>query len=103
MGYSIKIEPEALKDIQEGIHWYNDFTPGSGRKFHAEVKEKINVLKSYPNFQIRYDNVRCLPLEKYRYMIHFTIDEENKTVIIRAVFHTSKDPKIWKKRQDERS
>ena len=100
MGYSVKIEPEALEDIQKGITWYNEAKSGLGRKFHSEVKEKIKVLKKYPYFQIRYDDVRCLPLEKYPYMLHFTIDEMNKAVIIRAVFHTSRDPKIWRKRSE---
>lgn len=31
-------------------------------------------------------------------MIHFTIDDENKIVVIRAVFHTPRNPDIWLKR-----
>jgi len=31
-------------------------------------------------------------------MVHYTIDESSKTVVIAAVLHTSRDPKEWKKR-----
>ncbi|MEQ6120503.1 type II toxin-antitoxin system RelE/ParE family toxin [Reichenbachiella sp. MALMAid0571] len=98
MAYKIKAEPEAHDDIQEGIDWYNEQKPGLGRKFHAEVKTYFKKLKTNPFFQVRYDDVHCLPIKKYPYMIHFTIDEENKIVTVKAVFNTSKDPKKWKKR-----
>jgi hypothetical protein len=96
MVFKIKIETEAYDDIQEGIVWYNQQKAGLGIKFHKEVKEFLEVLKTNPFFQIRYKNTRCLPLKKFPFMIHFTIDEENSIVTIRAIFHTSQNPKIWK-------
>ncbi len=98
MTYKIKTEPEAHEDIQEGIDWYNKQLPGLGRKFHSEVKAYIKKLKINPFFQVRYDDVRCLPIIKYPYMIHFTINEEEKIVTIKAIFNTSKDPQNWKDR-----
>lgn len=52
-----------------------------------------------PFFQIRYDDVHCLPVKKYPYMIHFTVNEADNLVTVRAVFHTSQDPKKWTKRK----
>lgn len=99
MPYKIKIEPEAQEDIQEAIDWYNEQQKGLGRKFLLELKEFFQHLRISPFFQIRYDEVRCLPLKKFPFMVHFTINEENETVIVRAVFNTSRDPKIWSKRK----
>lgn len=99
MAFKIRVEPEALEDIQEGIQWYNEQKSGLGKKFHIQVKTYFNKLKTNPFFQIRYNNVHCLPIKKYPFMIHFTIDEENKTVIVHAVFNTHQDPKIWKERK----
>lgn len=31
-------------------------------------------------------------------MVHYTIDEVNKTVIVSAVLHTSRDPELWENR-----
>jgi len=99
MRFRIKIEPEAHQDIQEGIDWYNEQQSGLGRKFHFEVKVFIEKLKINPFFQLRYNDVRCLPLKQYPYMIHFTVDKERRVVTIRAVFKTSRTPKIWKSRK----
>jgi plasmid stabilization system protein ParE len=97
--YRIKIEPEAHQDIQEAIDWYNHQQPGLGRRFHTEVKVSFKKLKIHPFFQVRYDNVHCFILNKFPYMVHYTIDEENKIIIVRAVFGTSRDPQIWKGRK----
>jgi len=98
MTYKIKVEPEALQDIQDGIDWYNEQQTGLGRKFHTEVKTFFKKLRSNPFFQIRYDEVRCIPLKKYPFMIHYTLNEKEKVVVIRAVFNTHRNPGIWKKR-----
>jgi hypothetical protein len=98
MVFRIKIEPEAYQDIQEGIFWYNKRQPGLGRRFHTEVKASFKTIRENPFFRIRYDDVRCLPLKKYPFIIHYTVDEDEKKLIIRAVFNTSMDPGKWKKR-----
>ena len=97
MGNTIKIEPEALKDIQEAIIWYNEKQPDLGASFLQEVKENFSKLKINPYFQIRYDNVRCLPLNKFPFMVHFTFSENEKLIIIRAVLNTSINPDEWKR------
>ncbi|WP_423130296.1 hypothetical protein [Gaoshiqia sp. Z1-71] len=99
MSFRIKIEPEAHQDIQEGITWYNQRQSGLGRKFHSEVKVYIEKLKINPFFQIRYDEVHCLPMKQYPYMLHYTVDKECKVVTIRGVFKTSRTPKVWKSRK----
>lgn len=99
MAYQIKVEPEALDDIQQGIDWYNEQQSGLGRKFLAEVKMGFKSLKINPFFQIRYDNVRCLPLKNYPFMVHFTVHEADKLVIIRAVFNTHLNPDNWESRK----
>jgi len=99
MTFKIKTEPEAYDDIQDGIDWYNNQNPGLGRKFHSEVKAHIKKLKTNPFFQVRYDDVHCLPLKKFPHMIHFTINETDKIVTIKAVFGTKEDPQKWTKRK----
>lgn len=98
MAFSIKIESEAKKDIQDGIIWYNKQQIGLGKVFHAEVKAHFKKLQLNPFFQVRYDNVRCLPLNTFPYMIHFTINKELKLVVVYAVFNTLRNPENLKDR-----
>jgi len=99
MKFTIKIEPEAKLDIQDGIDWYNDQQSGLGKNFHTSVKAHLKKLQINPFYQVRYNKVHCLPLKKYPYMIHFTIDKENQRVIVHAILNTSRNPKIWKDRK----
>lgn len=97
MPYKIYIDSRAIKDVQNSIDYYDEQVPALGKKFENEVDRHLTLLKSNPFFQIRYDNVRCLPLKKFPFLIHFTINEIEQTVIIRAVFHTSLSPSKWKR------
>ncbi|MCB0431353.1 MAG: type II toxin-antitoxin system RelE/ParE family toxin [Flavobacteriales bacterium] len=99
MSFKIKIEQDAHSDIQHAIDWYNQQQPGLGRKFHAQVKTSFSKLRTNPFFQIRYENIHCLPLKKFPFMVHFTIDEKGREVTVLAIFHTSLNPEGWKKRK----
>jgi toxin ParE1/3/4 len=99
MDYTIFLDESASQDIQDAIDYYEEQQSGLGERFENALNKEILVLEKNPFFQLRYDNVHCLPLKKYPYMVHFTIDEEGFRVIIRAVFHTSRDPKNWKSRR----
>lgn len=52
MSFKIKIEPEAIQDIQNVITWYNKQQAGLGKKFLSELKLHIKLLKTNPFFQI---------------------------------------------------
>lgn len=96
--FKIKLNPSAKEDIQESIKWYNSKVPGLGKNFHQEIKNAFEAIRLTKFYQVRYDEVRCLPIKKYPYMIHFSVDEANLQIIIRAVFNTHRDPKIWKRK-----
>lgn len=98
MNFVIQIEPEAIQDIQNAIDWYELQQKGLGKKFYDYLDSVLERLESNPYYQIRYSNIRCLPLQKYPFMIHFSIDEINAIVIIRAIFNTSLNPLKWKSR-----
>lgn len=90
--YKIRIESDAKHDIQEGISWYNSKKKGLGKSFHNEVKDHIITLKEIKFFQIRYEEVRCLPLKKFPYMIHYSLDDAKKTIVVRAILNTYHNP-----------
>ena len=93
MGFEVKMEPLAINDVNEAIHWYNSQKTGLGEKFYNLLEASIENLKVNPYHQIRYEeNIRCLPLKKYPYMIHFNIDETEKLIKIIAILHTSRKP-----------
>ena len=98
MKYKIQIEPEVQLDIQDAAAWYNSQQKGLGRRFYSEVKKHFKHLTTNPFFQIRYENVRCLPVKKFPYMIHFSVNETDKIIKVHAVTGTSRNPDIWENR-----
>jgi len=55
----------------------------------------LKTIKTNPFFEVRYDGIRCLPLEIFKYMIHFSVDETNTTVLINAVISTYQNPEEY--------
>lgn len=99
MSFNIKIDKLAIADIQSAVDYYDEQQVGLGDRFLKSIDEHFSVLSLNPFFKVRYAQVRCLPLSDFPFMVHFTIDEIEQEVIVRAVFHTSLDPVNW----DERS
>jgi mRNA-degrading endonuclease RelE of RelBE toxin-antitoxin system len=99
LAYSLKIDIDAFNDIQETSEWYEMQQKGLSLRYKAQTKKQINSLKKNPYlFSIKYNEVRCRKIEKFPFLIHYTIDEELKVITVFAIFHTSRSPEIWKKR-----
>jgi hypothetical protein len=96
--YNLFIGPGALADVQDAMDYYDEVKDGLGSRFVEELDEELKVLEVNPFFEIRYDAVRCLPMKKFPFMIHFSVDESKNELKIRAILHTSRSPKVWKKR-----
>ena len=97
--YKSIILPLAKADIREAALWYNKKQKGLGKRFTAEIRQKVHFIKqNHKASNVRYDNVRTAVLNIFPFMVHYTIDESNKTVIISAVFHTSRNPDVWNER-----
>ena len=61
--YKIKIDPEALADIQDITNWYNKTQTKLGKRFQNTAIAKINHLSKIPQiFATRYDEIRCMPV-----------------------------------------
>jgi mRNA-degrading endonuclease RelE of RelBE toxin-antitoxin system len=92
MKFRIIIDPEAHKDIQSAISYYESKKVGLGRDFHAILKKQLVRLQTFPFHVIRYKNVRMMMVGIYPYAIHYTVEESEKTISIWGVIHTSMDP-----------
>ena len=88
--YTLLLDPQAFDDIQNAIDYYNMQQKDLGKRFHKTVKNAFDVIKNNPMFQIRYDNIRCLPLKPFPYMIHYSVDDN--IINARVVINTYKNP-----------
>lgn len=88
---------EAKNHIKKAVEYYNDKSEGLGNRFYEKIKVADIKLKLNPYFQVRYNTIRCLPLEVFPYMIHFEIDETQKLIKVYAIISTYVNPATnWK-------
>lgn len=98
MAFRIVITHNALVDTFESIEWYEKQARGLGKQFYQAVQKGYKTIRRNPCFQIRYEDVRCLPLEKFPYLVHFIVEEDQKRVVVLGVISTHRDPKMWHQR-----
>lgn len=97
VSYKIVIVEEAKLDFITALDWYKSIQPKLGDTFSNSFKESLKIIKSNPLlFQIRYDNTRVALIENFPYLIHFNSYEN--TIVIKAIFHTSRNTEIWNDR-----
>ncbi|TAF74488.1 MAG: type II toxin-antitoxin system RelE/ParE family toxin [Bacteroidetes bacterium] len=97
ISYELEIREEAQQELNDGYIWYEFQQDGIGKKFISLVKEYINNLKIAP-FQnpLIYKKKRAVFIQDFPYQIIYAVYETK--IVIYSVFHTKRNPKIWKKR-----
>ena len=90
--FEIIILLRADLEADEIAEYYESLSNGLGTKFINEYQHYVETLKTFPFFEEKYNVVRILPLKKFPYTIHFTVDENEKIVSIQAVTSNYQDP-----------
>ena len=91
--YNVLLEDTAKMDLQKIVDFYEvNANLEICIQFLDDLENSFNSLKTNPSFQIRYNNVHCLSLNKFPFMLHFKIEQENLTCIIYGIISTHQDP-----------
>jgi plasmid stabilization system protein ParE len=99
MKYLIRIENDAVIDIDEIIKWYENEQTGLGSSFNYYLNETFNTISNNPNtFQIIYKDARRTLLKKFPYAAYYYINESKNEVVVYTVIHQHRNQKIWKKK-----
>jgi toxin ParE1/3/4 len=97
MSYTITIAEVAEDDIRQAHLWYEEQKKSLGDTFENHISDSVDSIQDNPlKNQIQYSNTRVFFLNKFPYGIHFNVIDKN--ILIVAVFHTSQNPKKWKKK-----
>ncbi len=85
MAFKVVILKRAEIEIDEAVFYYENIKKGLGKKFVSEYQTNLKTLKSIPFFEIKYNVIRTLPLKKFPYTLHISVDENDKKVFIHAL------------------
>lgn len=93
MTFKVTYAPGVYEDLQQAIYYYNSRKKGLGSRFLKAIKVKTSQIKSNAySFQIRYNDIRCTPIDKFPYTVHYRIFPETGTIIIVSILSDDRNP-----------
>jgi toxin ParE1/3/4 len=92
----IIFRPAAELELQEAYDWYEARESGLGVEFMRCVDACVQMIRRHPEiFPAVYKHVRQGVLRRFPYSVLYFISRDS--IIVVSVFHSSRDPKIWKR------
>ena len=97
MTLPVRLLPEARVEFNEATDWYEQGRAGLGTTFVTRVRSVLNRIAVDPERHAAiYRSVRKVAVTNFPYIILYR--EEPDHVLVISVFHTSRDPSVWKSR-----
>jgi len=82
------------RDLAAGFAYYEGKTEGLGGKFLAAVDSAFDAIERYPEMFARvHGEVRRAILSRFPYAVFYRV--EPKRVVVIAVLHTTREPRLW--------
>ncbi|MBP8850569.1 MAG: type II toxin-antitoxin system RelE/ParE family toxin [Breznakibacter sp.] len=99
MTYILKYFDEVELDVHVAKVWYKEQKEGFEIAFADSIANAIAHIVEMPKmYSIRYKNIRVAHPKIFPYNIYFYIDEPNATVVIIAIVHSKRHPRVAKRR-----
>jgi hypothetical protein len=92
MAYKIHLERRALAEVDAALEHYSKINIKVLKNFNTDLQKAYKTIAKNPFFEKRHKELRGFPLKKYPFLIVFTINEKEKSVIVFAVFNTNQNP-----------
>ncbi len=97
MSTDVQVSSIAEQDLTDAYLWYEKQSPGLGNDFLLCVDATLNQIQRNPKgFQLVHRNLRRALLRRFPYGVFYIFTDEK--VVVLAVFHAKRDPRIWKRR-----
>ncbi|MEA2736354.1 MAG: hypothetical protein QOE14_2805 [Humisphaera sp.] len=84
----------AVRDIESAQDWYDDQSIQLGNEFFDDILLAIRGAREhplrYPEVESGIRGVRC---SRFPYRVYYEVRADK--IVIRAVYHTSRNPKLW--------
>lgn len=93
MSYALKIQSEAVIEIQTAFEWYESKRDGLGFEFIEEVEKGFAKICDHPQYYTFVtEYFRRFKIQRFPYLIIY--ETEIEVVIVNSVKHTSQKRKL---------
>ncbi len=97
--YRMLFHAAVVKDISQAVLWYEQHSITATNNFKQAVKSALeNILSSPLIFRKIYKEIRVYHLKKFPFSIYYFVEDE--IIYIISIFHTSRNPDVWKERAE---
>jgi plasmid stabilization system protein ParE len=95
--YHLVVRRLAEHDLEEAEDWYDEQQPGLGTEFRSAISDLFERVTDHPNIYPRvHGEVHRAVLRRFPYLVYFLIEESH--VVILAVLHGRRDPRVHRGR-----
>ena len=97
MSLPIIFRPEARRELDDAIAWYEDRRVGLGDALLNTVEQSLARIAQNPEFYaIVTAERRLATMPRFPYAVIY--EWHSTYILVVAVFHASRDPEIWRTR-----
>jgi len=95
--YSLIINPFAQFDLKIAADWYAERKEGLDREFIEEIEKTLHqIIRNPAQFAFVRKKIRMAIVKRFPFGIYYYVDED--VIIVFAVFHFNRNPKVIRKR-----
>ena len=96
MSHTLEFRPEAERELEEAVAWYESQQPGLGDAFLNRIETALERISDFPLAgPAVHDDVRRHLLDRFPHSILYIVEETG--IVIVAIFHGRRDPSEWKR------
>ncbi len=97
MKLSVVLRAAAQAEFDGAVSWYDERRAGLGEDFAEAVQGVLDTIAEHPErYAIADGDVREALVSGFPYCVYYRV-RPGRIVVI-AVFHTSRDPEVWRGR-----
>ncbi len=94
MALPLAFRPRVGQDLAGAFGWYEERRAGLGEEFLRAVDASFDAIEEFPEMFARvHGEVRRAMVARFPYAVFYRL--EPKHVVVLAVLHTARDPKLW--------
>jgi plasmid stabilization system protein ParE len=97
MSLQVVFRRAAKDEFESAAAWYEERRRGLGEEFVAEISDAIERAAEHPErYPLVFGDVRRTVSRRFPFAVYFR--RRHDKLVVLAVFHGRRDPKIWQRR-----
>lgn len=95
----LRLRPEARLDLEAAARWFEAQEQGLGQHFLDQVRLAFQRIRSNPEaYPAGYRGTRRALIRRFPYGVIYLPVPEQGSIVVLAVLHCGRDPKLWRQR-----